>query len=68
METGRTYLSRYSDGRPAPIHIHDGLPEAIQWRTEINIIPGFVRDGRFYTREQAIQEMFSAAGVANYKV
>ncbi|WP_462320585.1 hypothetical protein [Halochromatium sp.] len=60
--TGEFELSRFSDGRPAPIHVLDGLPEAwVQCRdaegrvlaAEPEIVSGFIRAGRFYTREQA---------------
>jgi hypothetical protein len=60
--TGDVYLSRFGDGRPAPIHILDGLPaNAVLRRTGSGrvtavygwITAGFVRDGRFFTREQA---------------
>ena len=53
METGNIYVSRYSDGRVAPIHIYDGLPAEIVERADINVISGFVKDGEFMTREQA---------------
>lgn len=60
--SGRVELSRYADGKPAPMHIMDGLPdEWIDTRNEAGepaslkagIVAGFVRDERFYTREQA---------------
>jgi hypothetical protein len=60
--TGETARSRYADGRPAPVHVLDGLPEA--WVRErdamgrviaahAEIVSGFIRNGQFYTREQA---------------
>ena len=60
--TGRTELARFADGRPAPMHLLDGLPH--EWITELDqagrvraviqsVVSGFVRDGIFYTREQA---------------
>lgn len=60
--SGRVELSRFADGRPAPLHLLDGLPE--EWVTSrdahghvqklrAGIIAGFARNGRFYTREQA---------------
>jgi hypothetical protein len=55
METGRIYLSRYADGREAPIHIVDGLPQQIMDRVNINIVSGFVLNNRFLTREQAMR-------------
>lgn len=59
--TGEVYLSRFADGRLAPIHLLDGLPERlVVARTarrvtavKGSVIAGFVRDRRFYTREQA---------------
>jgi hypothetical protein len=61
-ETGRGVLSRFANGAPAPVHMLDGLPEEwIEDRDESgrvrsvksSVIAGFVRDGWFYTREQA---------------
>jgi len=62
LASGRTALSRFADGRPAPMHLIDGLPEAwvVQRDTsgrvraiKDTVIAGFVRDGLFYTRDQA---------------
>ena len=65
-DTGRVELSRYADGAPAPMHLMEGLPE--DWVSERDaggcpcalkpsIVAGFVRDGEFYTREQAASLM-----------
>jgi hypothetical protein len=65
--TGEQVVSRYANGSPAPIHLLDGLPDA--WiaerdaeghvvRTCPGLVSGFIRDGRFYTREEA---MYAAA-------
>ena len=60
--TGTIYLSRFANGRVAPIHMLDGLPETLITRrtasghvskTLESVIAGFVCDGLFYTREQA---------------
>ncbi|MCB1809683.1 MAG: hypothetical protein KDK04_20235 [Candidatus Competibacteraceae bacterium] len=60
--TGSVYISRHPDGRPAPVHILDGLPdELVIERTSSGqvtaikgtVIAGFVLEGQFYTREQA---------------
>jgi hypothetical protein len=68
LESGTTYLSRFSDGSLAPIHILDGLPEEVVVRRDesgrvmqvkASVIAGFVRDGRFYTREQAAHALNS---------
>lgn len=62
LSTGRTYLSRFADGKPAPFHLLDGLPgELITQRDEqqrvaalkASVVAGFVRGQRFYTRSQA---------------
>ena len=60
-DTGETFRSRFADGRPAPMHLLDGLPDS--WvlsrnanrrvtKIKAGIISGFLRNGRFYTREQ----------------
>ena len=60
--TQRIYPSRFADGRLAPFHLLDGLPEeAVVDRApngrvvaaKATIISGFVRDGFFYTRTAA---------------
>ncbi len=54
-------ISRYADGSPAPIHLLDGVP--VEWVSDYDteghvaalrpgVISGFLRAGRFYTREQ----------------
>ena len=61
-ETGVVHRACYADGQPAPIHLLDGLPA--EWvlsrdacgkciGIKHSIIAGFMRDGIFYTREQA---------------
>ena len=63
-ETGRVELARQENGRPAPMHLLCRLPD--EWVTgrdeagrivalQDSVIAGFVRDGTFYTREQAAQ-------------
>ena len=60
-DTGETCRSQFADGRPAPMHLLDGLPDS--WilkrnarqraiKVKASIIAGFLRNGRFYTREQ----------------
>lgn len=60
--TGQVEISRFRDGRPAPFHLIDGLPE--DWIAERDvtgrvvqikgsIISGFVRFGVFFTRQEA---------------
>lgn len=62
FETQVIYPSRFADGRPAPVHVLDGLPdEVIIDRTpagrvvaaKASLISGFVRNGFFYTRSAA---------------
>jgi hypothetical protein len=64
LRTGRAEISRFADGRPAAMHIIDGLPD--EWvaqrdadgrvlNTHPGIVAGFLRDERFYTRKQAAQ-------------
>ena len=61
-ETGCLCISRRVDGTPAPVHLLDGLPDAwVMHRSEsgrvtavkASVQAGFVRAGRFYTREEA---------------
>lgn len=60
--TGELARSRYADGTPAPLHLLDGLPD--HWvaerdalgnvtRARTGIVAGFLRGGRFYTRDEA---------------
>ena len=60
--TGRTELSRFASGSPAPCHLIDNLPkdwvvahDAVGHTVAIksSVVAGFVRNGRFYTREEA---------------
>ena len=66
METGKVYLSCFSDGRFAPMHLIEGLPEEIvvargqEGRVAVlkqSVISGFVLLDRFFTREQAATEV-----------
>lgn len=56
------YRSCFADGRPAPFHLLDGLPDEVviqrasSGRVAVirgSVVAGFVRDGHFYTREEA---------------
>lgn len=64
VETGIVYLACFADGRPAPMHILDGLPDGVVIArapcgrvvaAKPSVVAGFVREGRFFTREQAAQ-------------
>ena len=63
-ETGIVYGSCYADGRPAPMHLLEGLPDTLLLArapggrvttVKDSVVAGFVRDGRFYTRDKAAQ-------------
>lgn len=69
-ETGVAVVSRFADGRPAPIHVLDGLPEGwVRCRNasgqvamaRSGVIAGFIRGGCFYTREEAARMLKGAA-------
>lgn len=56
------HLSRFANGRPAPIHVLDGLPDDLIVLREAggrvaaaraSVIAGFERGGYFYTRSAA---------------
>lgn len=60
--THTVYLSCFADGRPAPVHLLDGLPACLVaarnaagriLRAKASVVSGFVRDGRFYSRDEA---------------
>lgn len=64
--TQAVYLSRFLNGQPAPIHLLDGLPDDVvvtrgdsgRVRTvKATVVSGFVRDGEFYTRDEAAQRV-----------
>jgi hypothetical protein len=72
-ETRAIHLSRFADGRPAPCHLLDGLPgELVVSRrpcgrvaaVKASLVSGFVRAGRFYTREEAAAQATPLAGAA----
>jgi hypothetical protein len=60
--TQTMYLSRFANGRPAPFHILDGLPEEVVVdrsptgrviSAKATLLSGFERNGFFYTRTAA---------------
>ncbi|WP_169129891.1 hypothetical protein [Aromatoleum evansii] len=70
VASGAVYDSRFADGRPAPFHLLDGLPEDVilhrdptgrVGRVKDSIVSGFVLNGQFYTREEAAQEVAALA-------
>ena len=61
-ETELVYPSCFADGRRAPCHLLDGLPDELVSERRMDggvaavkasLISGFVRYGRFYTRDEA---------------
>ncbi len=71
-DTGQVYLSCFSNGRPAPIHLLDGLPDHLVERRSAQgrilrakacVVSGFSRHGKFHSRDQMIRLMPSAATV-----
>ena len=67
--TGITYISRFADGRPAPLHLLDGLPPAVVTRctssgrvgaAKASVVSGFLRGRRFYTRTEAAMALTQA--------
>jgi hypothetical protein len=72
-ETGSIYPSRFADGRPAPIHVIDGLPdELVVTRSAAgrvtsvleSVQSGFLLDGCFYDRDEAAEYLRMVAPVA----
>ena len=62
FETQTVYPSRFADGRLAPFHLLDGLPEEVVvdrlpsgrvTAAKATLISGFMRNGFFYTRAAA---------------
>ncbi|MCB1801215.1 MAG: hypothetical protein KDI82_05970 [Gammaproteobacteria bacterium] len=60
--TGAVYPSCYANGRPAAIHLFDGLPGELVGRRDARgqviavsalVESGFLRDGQFFTRAEA---------------
>jgi len=70
IATGTVYRACFRDGRPAPFHLLDGLPDEVVARRETSgsvaslkpsVVTGFVRKGRFFTRSEAASWMDEAA-------
>ncbi len=61
-QTGAVYRACFADGRPAPMHLLEGLPPALVVARDAAgratvihpaVTAGFLRGERFYTRDQA---------------
>jgi hypothetical protein len=72
QETGSVYPARFADGRPAPMHLLDGLPDEVVVSRRAcghiqalkpSVIAGFLRRERFFTREQAARALRLAARI-----
>lgn len=62
IRTGRVETSKFKNGKNAPFHMLDGLPD--EWvlqrcssgkalKIKQSIISGFIREGAFFTRQEA---------------
>lgn len=69
-DTGVIYASCFADGQPAPFHLLDGLPDEVVLTrhptgrvaaVKASVRSGFVRGGRFYTREEAANDVMARA-------
>lgn len=63
-QSNRIYWSRFANGQYAPCHLLDGLPDDVVVARDARgrvvavsptLVAGFVREGRFYSREEAAQ-------------
>ena len=70
-QSGTVHLSRFPDGRRAPCHLLEGLPDELViardeegrvTRIKGCIVSGFVHGGCFYTRDEALAMLVSASG------
>ena len=71
--TMQIHESRFADGRSAPFHLLDGLPDEVVvdrapsgrvLRAKATLVSGFVRDGCFYTRGAAARAVHEWLGPA----
>lgn len=60
--TGHAYPSRFANGKLAPVHLFDGLPDALVKKSVVTgriyalregLVSGFLQGRRFYTRAEA---------------
>ena len=60
--TGYAYPSRFANGKLAPVHLFDGLPEKLVEKSVVTgkvyalrkgLVSGFLRGQKFYTRSEA---------------
>ena len=71
--TGKVYPCMLADGRPAPFHVLEALPDALVVAYDRRgrpsqvvgtMISGFTLDDRFYTREQTAAQVSRRAASA----
>jgi len=64
--SGNVYPCTFADGRPAPFHVLDGLPDDLVVARDRygrpsqvvgTVVTGFTLNNRFYTREQAASQV-----------
>ena len=74
LETGVVYPSCHGDGSPAACHLLDGLPPNLAvahdergriTAVKSSVVSGFIREGRFYTREEAAQAVADQSAQAS---
>lgn len=67
----KLYLSRFRDGRIAPVHLLEGLPEEVivdrapcgrVLAARASLVAGFERNGLFYTRKAAARAVAAIRG------
>lgn len=65
-QTGVVYDSCHPDGKPAAVHLLDGLPQDLVLArnasgkvtaVKASVIAGFIHHGRFYDREEAARRV-----------
>ncbi|MGH1461300.1 MAG: hypothetical protein ACRBB6_04625 [Neptuniibacter sp.] len=65
-ESGEVEISRFCDGRMAPFHLIEGLPDhwIAEWdhqgraiEIKNTVVSGFVRLGEFFTRQEAAESV-----------
>lgn len=65
-QTDTVYASAFADGRPAPFHLLDGLPDEVVLGRDAggrvtavkgSVVAGFECDGKFYTRDEAARQV-----------
>ncbi|MDX1656191.1 MAG: hypothetical protein R3310_13350 [Candidatus Competibacteraceae bacterium] len=75
-ETGCSYRACFADGRPAPIHVLEGIPELLVEsrspdgrvaRLKQSVEAGFLRREKFFTRTQAARAVRLAQRIGMHR-